>query len=70
MRTLPNRHVSDDPLYRILPFVAILAVQVGTKFKVLACPMVTSMNVEDRHNRNQPFFGAVLVNTFMAVKEE
>ena len=69
-RTLADRHVSDDPFYRILPFVAILAVQVGPKLKVLAWSMVKSTDVEDTIGANQPFFGAALENTFIAVRGE
>lgn len=36
LRTLSDRHISDDLLYRILPLVTILTVQVCPKLEVLA----------------------------------
>ena len=41
VRTLSNRHVSDDPFDGILPLVAILAVKVCPKLKVFTCLRVS-----------------------------
>lgn len=47
VRTLSDRHVSDDPLDGILPFVTILAVKVGTELKILAYLVINDNDTED-----------------------
>ena len=47
VRTLSNRHVSDDPLDGIFPLVTIFTVEVCPKLKVFTCLRVSVDRTED-----------------------
>ena len=52
VRTLSNRHVSDDPLDGILPLVTILTVKVCPKLKVFTCLRMSIDRTEDEMQPN------------------